>query len=406
MTGYYQACNKDLFYHYAPGADQCAGTTGREMDFSRNNETHIGGATGLNGTYSSRAFSSAAVRIIEEHDPAKGPLYLYVAPQNVHLGCGKERNQGIQAPCESVDLYPRVANDTFKVQSAVTTELDYVVGNVTEAMKEKGLWSNTVVTFASDNGGPLDHTTNWPLRGGKHTFWDGGVRVVAFVSGGLLPESRRGTVWTGMAHSSDWYSTLFEGVAGGTLPDGPNATGPMPPDSFNLWEAIHEGTASPRTEVIHEVANSFYNEGCEAIQRGDMKLIVGNPGDNRILAWPEPAAHAVPFGETSGVKEAGTDHCRSAPSKAPRGPNKECPQSNPCLFNVTADENETHNLAKDPQYKKLVKELKQRLAEVGAKAPPRDQYWPEEQLKQQKTQICAAMTKTGFLEPVSHSRGE
>jgi arylsulfatase A-like enzyme len=47
-----------------------------------------------------------------------------------------------------------------------------------------GLWENTVVTFASDNGGPLDHTTNYPLRGGKHTFWDGGVRVVGFISGG------------------------------------------------------------------------------------------------------------------------------------------------------------------------------------------------------------------------------
>ena len=42
-----------------------------------------------------------------------------------------------------MDLYPRVLNDTFKVQSAVTTELDYVVGNVTGAIKANGMWNNT-----------------------------------------------------------------------------------------------------------------------------------------------------------------------------------------------------------------------------------------------------------------------
>ena len=33
------------------------------------------------------------------------PLYLYIAPQNVHLGCGaKKKTEGIQAPCETVNL--------------------------------------------------------------------------------------------------------------------------------------------------------------------------------------------------------------------------------------------------------------------------------------------------------------
>ena len=111
-----------------------------------------------------------------------------------------------------------------------------------QAFERAGLWANTLVVFASDNGGPLDHTTNSPLRGGKHTFWDGGVRVVSFVSGPLLPAARRGTRFEGLAHSSDWYATLVEGVAGGVLPP---STGPTPPDSLNLWPAISQGLARP-----------------------------------------------------------------------------------------------------------------------------------------------------------------
>ena len=98
--------------------------------------------------------------------------------------------------------------------------------------------------------GPLDHTTNYPLRGGKHTFWEGGVRVEAFVSGPLIPVGLRGSVWTGLAHSSDWYKTLVEGVAGLTIPEN---TGPRAPDGFNLWGAICNNHTSPREEVVHQV---------------------------------------------------------------------------------------------------------------------------------------------------------
>ena len=100
----------------------------------------ISAATGLNGTYSTRAFSEHAVQVIRGHKSDQ-PLYMYVAPQNVHLACGSKDSklvQGIQAPCETTDLYSSVVNDTFKAQSAVTGELDYLVGNVTDALKAAG----------------------------------------------------------------------------------------------------------------------------------------------------------------------------------------------------------------------------------------------------------------------------
>ena len=59
-----------------------------------------------------------------------------------------------------------------------------------------------------DNGGqakwPNAAGANMPLRGGKYSPWEGGVRVAAFVSGGLLPPSVRGTKQTGLIHGCDW----------------------------------------------------------------------------------------------------------------------------------------------------------------------------------------------------------
>jgi hypothetical protein len=55
---------------------------------------------------------------------------------NVHDACQSDRYvAGLNAPLETVELYPTTVLDTWKVQAAMTTELDYGVGNVTAALK-------------------------------------------------------------------------------------------------------------------------------------------------------------------------------------------------------------------------------------------------------------------------------
>ena len=90
--------------------------------------------------------------------------------------------------------------------------MDETVGDLTQALKQRGLWDNTLIVFSSDNGGPVDvqenAANNWPLRGGKYSVFEGGIRATAFVSGGFIPPALRGTRNDGIISIADWYSTF------------------------------------------------------------------------------------------------------------------------------------------------------------------------------------------------------
>ena len=308
--GYYLACEADYWYHASPGepAPNCS-TTGKGVgntptDLSNNTGARIAPAPGaLNGTYNTRLLADEAARLVRAHDN-RTPFYMYLAFMAVHDGCAESKatdfyNLGKQAPMATVDRYGTTVLDTYKVAGAMYTEMDAGIATVIAALKDNAMWNDTVLIFVSDNGGPLDHCTNAPLRGGKHTFFEGGVRVVSFVSGPRIPAARRGTRWSGMAASADWYRTIPEGIAGG--PPIPADTGYRPADALNLWPAILEGSPGPRAEVVHQVHNQWIcdetqpNGGCaQAIRMGEMKLIIGGPGDSRTLEKPQPCVPAPP----------------------------------------------------------------------------------------------------------------
>eukprot|EP00041_Stephanoeca_diplocostata_P009626 m.149543 g.149543 ORF g.149543 m.149543 type:complete len:557 (-) comp17821_c0_seq1:310-1980(-) len=406
--GYYTACQGDYWYHSASGGypdnAQCTAPDGAlPTDFSSNVGTKVQPApTSLNGTYNRVLFSNEAARLIHAHPSPTIPMFMYLAFMNVHDGCKYlKANMGKQAPLGTVTgHYNRTTLDTYKVSGAMYTELDLGITEAIDALKAQHMWNNTFYIFVSDNGGPLDHATNFPLRGGKHTFWNGGVRVTGLISGPLVPVERRGTEWHGLAHSSDWYHTVVEGMAGGNVPED---TGPRPPDGFNLWPAIALDSHSPRTEVVHQVANQYFNESCTAITVNEMKLILGNPGDNRTLRWPEESQTDIPFGRSGGVVEPGTDHARAGSFPNPPPHHLEpCAPPQGCLFNLTADPGEQNNLAHDPFYTDIVEDLTQRLAAHGASGPPNAWLWGTDVSAFQHYEglMCERALTSGFLEPV------
>jgi arylsulfatase A-like enzyme len=109
--------------------------------------------------------------------------------------------------------------------AAMIASVDQSVGRVLAKLDELGLAENTLVIFSSDNGGVGGYrraglakdgiTDNAPLKGGKGTLWEGGVRVPYIFRW-------KGTIATGRTEdtpiiSVDLYPTLVE-LAGATTP--------------------------------------------------------------------------------------------------------------------------------------------------------------------------------------------
>lgn len=180
--------------------------------------------------------------------------------------------------------------------------MDDGVATVVSALKATGMYENAVIFFNADNGGELPYDrskypagggagNNFPLKGGKFSLFEGGLRARAFIHSALLPASRRGATFDGLAHTSDIYPT-FASMAGLSAVDIEN-TGPYPVDGFDLTAALWGSSSSssgggggggdlvtgvggggaeeaacgnggPRCEVLHQPLNQYWNGSCSA----------------------------------------------------------------------------------------------------------------------------------------------
>ena len=105
---------------------------------------------------------------------------------------------------ERLDPPYRLSGD--QVYGNMLSVMDRGMANITHELKASGLYDATLIIAFSDNGGPTSEKgpNNYPLRGSKESPWEGGTRVAAFVSGGYLPASLRGTVSHSFVHAADW----------------------------------------------------------------------------------------------------------------------------------------------------------------------------------------------------------
>ncbi|MGQ0735758.1 MAG: sulfatase family protein [Acidobacteriota bacterium] len=189
-------------------------------------------------------YTEEAVRFIAARKG--GPFFLYLAHSMPHI------------PLARSDDF--VGRSEAGLYGDVIEELDWSVGRVLDALREHGIDRRTLVAFTSDNGPwlPFRHHggSAGPLRDGKGTTWEGGVRTPAIF---WWPGTVRPGVVTGVGSALDFMATIaaladLRPPAGRTM------------DSVDLGPALFSRGPSPRRELFY-----YWDNELRAVRKGRYK---------------------------------------------------------------------------------------------------------------------------------------
>ncbi len=216
-----------------------------------------------------------AVKLIDQQD-GKQPFFLYFASLAPHAP--------YQAPESAMEKYKDTPDKMRRTYMGMITELDVQIGRIVAELEKKGLRDNTIILFASDNGGATNGlfaegarsdeergqveggikmgekppADNAPFSGGKGSLREGGVRVPAFVN---WPAKLKPRVVNEPLHMVDVMPTLLA-LAGG------KGSADHPFDGRDMWKTLSEGAPSPNDDILINV-EAFRG----AVRKGDWKLI-------------------------------------------------------------------------------------------------------------------------------------
>ena len=208
-----------------------------------------------------------AVEFIERHK--KGPFFLYLSRYAVHTRLlGKdglvtkyEKKPGAGKGNEARRNNPHLA--------AQLESIDEGMGMIMEKLEELGLAENTVLIFTSDNGGEDRVTSNAPLRAGKSTLYEGGIRVPLVVRWPAMVKA--GSVCNRPAVTCDFYPTLMECA-------GVKADRQQRLDGVSLLGLLKEPKAKLGRELLYwhyPLAKPHFLGGrsCGAVRQNHWKLL-------------------------------------------------------------------------------------------------------------------------------------
>ncbi|MBN1444322.1 MAG: sulfatase [Planctomycetes bacterium] len=213
-------------------------------------------------------YTERAVRFIERNRDR--PFFLYVPHNMPHVPLyvsGKFRGKSERG------LY-----------GDVIMEIDWSVGRIMDALERSGIAESTLMIYASDNGPWLsygDHGGSaFPLREGKGTSWEGGVRSPCIMRWpGRIPA---GTICSEPAMTIDILPTVAK-LVGAELPE-------HRIDGRDIWPLI---SGEPGAKSPQEAYFIYYQRGAlEAVISGRWKLYF--PHTYRTLAGRRGGTGGIP----------------------------------------------------------------------------------------------------------------
>jgi arylsulfatase A-like enzyme len=194
------------------------------------------------GVYQSDFLAEEALKFMAEK--RERPFFVYLSFYcSVHATNQGTHTSPDPAVTAKYHAKPPIGDDKDPVYAAKLEHFDRIVGRLLDRLDELKLPGSTIVILYSDNGAPGNYremgapsvrafTDNRPLRGGKSTLYEGGVRVPLAIRwpGVIAP----GSVCTIPVTSVDFYPTLLQ-ITGATAPAN------QPLDGMSLLPILQNG---------------------------------------------------------------------------------------------------------------------------------------------------------------------
>lgn len=185
---------------------------------------------GKPGEYLTDRLTDEALNFIEKNKDR--PFLLYLSHYAVHLPLQPKEDILKKYQNSPVDS---IKGHTSPAYAAMIESIDQSMGALINKLDELNLTENTIVIFTSDNGGHGKVTSNYPLKGNKGNFYEGGIRVPLIFKwpNKISPYS----ISEVPAICTDLYPTILEMAKLPLMPE-------QHMDGMSLWPVISQKTNS------------------------------------------------------------------------------------------------------------------------------------------------------------------
>lgn len=192
---------------------------------------HNGKEVTNDNEYLTDVLSNQGVRFIQESSKKDNPFFLFMSYNAPHTP--------LEAKKEDIEVFSNIKNKNRRIYAAMVYAVDRGVHKLVESLKASGEYENTLIIFYSDNGGRKDKgATNYPLKEGKGSVYEGGYRVPMFFHWkGVVPEGR---IYSNPISALDLYPT-FAKLADANIPSSKTLDGKDMWDNFMMNKEVRTG---------------------------------------------------------------------------------------------------------------------------------------------------------------------
>ncbi|MBB3204641.1 arylsulfatase A-like enzyme [Rhodopirellula rubra] len=231
------------------------------------------------GDHLTKCLGEEAVDYLERQKASDKPFFLNLWYYAVHTPIEAQRDK-VAKYKSLIDPDSHQRNPSY---AGLVEHLDDSVGSVLRAIDNKGFRDNTIVIFFSDNGGEIRKgvTSNFPLRSGKTSLYEGGIRVPLLVRWPGV--TRAGETCQEAVVGHDLYPTILRmSDVKGHADQNANM------DGVDITPLLRDPSASLPTRAMHwlrygELIHypTYKNDRefgpCAAIRKGPWKMVERYP---------------------------------------------------------------------------------------------------------------------------------